>query len=219
MFKLRELEELSYEIGRCDQHSCHCSPRFIPTEHTGYFAEQRKCERFVNAIHQHEIEQLVEYRLVSDFYGDRIAERSRVPLMNHINEGIDIIWRRGGSERAIRAFCLHPLLQKETDFAANFNRVLEQCMAHVVHLAIQYRIAANAFLCTLETDSWAIEDAENAIGPMSDDLREMLIADKVQNRRDFMIHHFGTHPRSDQLFRYFNMWVDILGVANDGSSF
>jgi len=46
------------------------------------------------------------------------------------------------------------------------------------------------------------------------EVNEMLIADKVQNKKDFMKYHFGKHDRSNELFRYFNKWLDALTVDN-----
>ena len=38
----------------------------------------------------------------------------------------------------------------------------------------------------------------------------MLIADKVQNYKDFLLYHKNTHERSDELDEYFNSWFKIL---------
>ena len=40
----------------------------------------------------------------------------------------------------------------------------------------------------------------------------MLVADKVQNLKDFVLHHLGSHKRSDELYRYYHRWLQHLGV-------
>ena len=43
----------------------------------------------------------------------------------------------------------------------------------------------------------------------------MLIADKIQNRKDFQLYHLGTHTRSEQLDQYFKNWLEKLEVSED----
>jgi hypothetical protein len=43
----------------------------------------------------------------------------------------------------------------------------------------------------------------------------MLIADKVQNRKDFELYHEATHPRSKELAMYFRLWLEKLGVSEE----
>lgn len=158
-----------------------------------------------------------EYRMIHKYYGDRVAERSQIPLMNHILEGINILSVLDAGEPVKQAFCLHPLIQGDADLEANYQEILSStCLSmRAVMLATEYRRAANAYLCKPETDEWSIEDAKKHIGLLLPDIRFMLIADKVQNRKDFMAAHYGTHPRSDQLFKYFNNWHEILGIPQE----
>jgi len=41
----------------------------------------------------------------------------------------------------------------------------------------------------------------------------MLIGDKVQNYKDFLIYHHGSHERSDDLDKYFNNWLKKLDIS------
>ena len=45
-----------------------------------------------------------EYRAVKQFYGNRTAERSKVPLIHHIHEGIAVMEAKGSSHYAMAVF-------------------------------------------------------------------------------------------------------------------
>ena len=66
-----------------------------------------------------------EYQAILNFYADRRAQRSNLPLMNHIDEALQILDWIGASEITKRAFCLHPIFQADSDFAQNWNFNLE----------------------------------------------------------------------------------------------
>jgi len=48
------------------------------------------------------------------------------------------------------------------------------------------------------------------------EVNDMLVADKVQNKKDFMTYHYGTHDRSNELNQYFNEWLTALTVDSWG---
>ena len=64
-----------------------------------------------------------EYNAIVAFYGERRAERSNVPLIAHIDEGLAILEALGASEAAMRAYCLHPLVQADADLATHSARL------------------------------------------------------------------------------------------------
>ena len=153
-----------------------------------------------------------EYIAIKEFYGDRTAERSGVLLMNHIDEGIAMLKIMGASELAIKAFCLHPLVQGDEEFACNWSALRETpgITLRSLELAVAYREAANSYLCRPETDQYTVEGLRVQVGWLNQDLVHMLFADKLQNEKDFEQFHLGTHARSAELANYFCIWLDYL---------
>uniref|UniRef100_A0AB39CDQ2 Uncharacterized protein n=1 Tax=Pseudomonas phage HRDY3 TaxID=3236930 RepID=A0AB39CDQ2_9VIRU len=166
------------------------------------------------------IEDTIEYALIQEHYGNRRAERSGVPLMNHIDEGLKILRFLDADLPTMGGYCLHPLVQDLKDLQMNHEH-LQQIIGieESLQCAMNYRLAANAFLCREATDPWGRREAEAAIvrnyGLLDLRTRYMLIADKVQNKKDFMKYHWGTHARSSQLLRYFDLWLEILGAQHE----
>lgn len=152
-----------------------------------------------------------EYRAIAIFYGYARAERSNVPFMNHIDEGLAILDRIKASDTAKMAYCLHPLFQEDADLAANFSKMKEVTdNVQVLALALEYRNIANAYLSNRQIDS--IDDIN--LGPLPE-VRDMLIADKVQNYKDFIQYHRRTHQRSIQLTMYFENWLKKLNISHE----
>ena len=149
-----------------------------------------------------------EYRAIAAHYGRRAAARSGVPYLHHIDEGLVIMTRHGATNRAMRAFCLHPLLQNDADLVATYpNLASISDDAQVLALALEYRAVANAALSQRALAS----AADIALSPLAE-VNQMLVADKIQNYKDFILHHRGRHPRSAALERYFQLWLERLGI-------
>ena len=150
-----------------------------------------------------------EYGAIVVAYGDRTARRSGVPLIQHIDHGLAILAALGASLAARRAYCLHPLLQGDADLVAHAPRLAALTDdPYVVLLAMEYRHVANATLSTRATTA----AADITLSPLAE-VNLMLVADKVQNRRDFELHHEATHARSAELALYFRRWLERLGVS------
>jgi len=155
------------------------------------------------------------YKQIEAHYGDETAKRSKIRLMDHINDGLIILDLLGASERAKQAYCIHPMTQSDSDLSEWFNGPdwLERLYsadhnAEVIVLAMEYRSVANEYLSTRE-----IEDiSEIRLSPLHE-VNIMLVADKIQNRKDFEAHHKGTHARSDKLDQYFKNWLERLGIS------
>ncbi len=150
-----------------------------------------------------------EYDAISRFYGDQKAKRSGAYLMDHIDEGLFVLERIGASETAKAAYMLHPIIQSDEALAQNYG-LLEGHGTKTIIALTEYRSVANEYLSTREIASLD----EIRLSPLKD-VNDMLIADKIQNRKDFEKHHLGTHPRSGELDRYFRNWLEKLGVSEE----
>ena len=149
-----------------------------------------------------------EYRAIAAHYGDRCARRSGVRLMNHIDEGLRLLAHLGAGEPAMRAFCIHPILQSDSDLAVADLAAVTDDVA-VMALAMEYRSVANAYLSPMGDR----DPADIRLSPLSA-VNDMLRADKVQNYKDFLRFHDGIHDNSDGLHRYFQSWLTRLGIAD-----
>ena len=69
-------------------------------------------------------------------------------------------------------------------------------------LAMEYRRVANSYLSTMPIEGF--------VGFTDDRIRLMLLADKLQNEKDFRLYHEGTHPRTVELREYFDNWIKVL---------
>ena len=154
------------------------------------------------------IQESSEYKIISNYYGNRVANRSRVPLINHIDEGLIVLDSIGAvTEETKRAFCLHPLFQSDDALLENAHLV-SIIDPYVLFLTMEYRNTANAYLSDkIDTNQ------RLTLSPISE-VNQMLIADKVQNRKDFITYHKATHERAFALNAYFIKWLDALGISD-----
>lgn len=152
-----------------------------------------------------------EYQLISEFYDKRKAKRSNVPLINHINEGIVVLDSINSTTAAARAFCLHTMLQTDEDLKTNYSTIKDIVSGHVIMLAMEYRSVANEFL---REKVMTQPVPPIRLSPLYE-VNDMLIADKVQNRKDFLRYHSQTHPNRAELDLYFKLWLKRLGIDDE----
>lgn len=156
-----------------------------------------------------------EYMLIRHHYKDDKAKRSGIPLMRHIDEGLAILRHLGAGSAVQAAWCLHPLVQSDEMLEQNFDRLAENVQGERLMLAMEYRNQANRWLSSKVSRGehrtiW--RDGVPTPGPIQA-VKLMLIADKVQNYKDFDLYHLSRHPRSDELAVYFKAWHDALGLS------
>lgn len=154
-----------------------------------------------------------EYKWIQEFYGDKKSERSGVYLMNHVDEGLKVLEDIGASDAAKRAYCIHPIFQGNDDLK-NVNSLKNEMMhcirdisPQVLINVMEYRSVANEYLSKREIKS--IDEIR--LSPLKD-VNDMLIADKVQNYKDFEVHH-KSHPRTKELEQYFKNWLQRLDIS------
>jgi hypothetical protein len=164
------------------------------------------------------IEETPGYQMIVEFYGERTARRSGIPLINHVNEGIEILDRLGADHTTMEAFAVHPLFQGDEDLKANFTKI-GRLDPMVAAYALEYRNVANDFLSdqiTTGPNAWGREETYS-LKPMRlspiPAVNRMLVADKVQNRKDFIAYHQATHARSRELAYYFDLWLTVLEIS------
>lgn len=150
-----------------------------------------------------------EYKIISDFYSDKVTKRSNIQLMNHIDEGLYILEKIGASDVAKKAYCLHPIVQDDQSLMEN-SHLLKNIDSSVTIASIEYRSVANDYLSKRVIKS--IDEIR--LSPLKD-VNDMLIADKIQNRKDFELYHMGKHERSYDLDKYFKNWFLKLNITDE----
>lgn len=162
------------------------------------------------------------YRDIVRYYGTRKAERSGVDYMNHIDEGLAVLkWIGLDEERdndVFAAYALHPVFQADEDLKRNvsdmcFNNansisIIGRQSKETILYAMEYRSVANEYLSKRDVEN--IEEIR--LSPLKA-VNDMLIADKIQNFKDFQIYHKGKHNNSARLDGYFRMWLKRLGIS------
>ena len=157
------------------------------------------------------IQETAEYRLIRSIYQDKTANRSGVPLMSHIDQGLQILAWEQADSLTQRAYCLHPVFQSDEALSENYTQVnCEMLDGRAVLLAMEYRNIANQYLSVRKISY----PDEIKLSPLPQ-VHQMLVADKIQNRKDFEAYHQNTHPRAAELAQYFQNWFLRLQISQE----
>lgn len=152
-----------------------------------------------------------EYNIIDSIYGDKTTMRSGVELMNHIDEGLYILHKINASLYAKLAYILHPVFQSDTDLVNSYKSLtFEKADPKALILAMEYRHIANDYLSYRSIDH--IEEIK--LSPLVE-VTNMLIADKIQNYKDFLKYHLNSHERSNELQQYFSNWFAKLMITDN----
>lgn len=130
--------------------------------------------------------------------------------MNHINEGLNILDKLGADRDTKAAYCLHPIFQEDNVLLNNFNQIANRLdiSSRVMLFVMEYRNVANRGLSCYQVDN----PDHIYLSPIAE-VNLMLVADKVQNRKDFLKYHLNTHEKSMELDIYFKNWLRALKVT------
>lgn len=147
-------------------------------------------------------------KLIEQYYGNKTAKRSGVPYINHIYEGLSILKYYCAAEEVLDAYALHPMFQEDNKLLINLSVYSRYIDSLTMSIVMEYRNVANRGLSCYQVD----DPSKIYLSPIHV-VNLMLIADKVQNRKDFMKYHFGTHPKSRELDIYFKNWLRALKIT------
>ena len=155
------------------------------------------------------------YEIIEKYYGNKITNRSNVHLINHIDEGLAILENIFATQEAKEAYILHPMLQDDAALLENFRNpgILYNTHPSVLILAMEYRKTAMAFL-PKDLNEIALNKPFGPVLSVLKDVNDMLIADKIQNQKDFYLYN-STIENANTLKRYFAMWIDVLNRKYD----
>ena len=180
-------------------------------------AVENYLSRFVRVIVCGRHTETHEYRAIETYYGRSAAARSGQPYMNHIDEGLGVLSYMGANENTKRIFTLHPLIQVD-EAMRDYQHILRatQYSDTAVAGAWQYRDTANAYLPSTEGHpGWS--EASKIMLSENTDVNMALVADKIQNNKDFSLHLDNGHYPEDwrrNLRLYFSQWRKALGITD-----
>lgn len=154
----------------------------------------------------------VSFQRISRHYGATAAQRTKLPWINHIVEGVVLIHQLGGRIGAADAFCWHPLIQSDTTYLETLVEMRRHynlnTNGEVLVNVLGYRDAANRWLRGVVN-----KDNQPKKHPL-ESVNVMLMADKIQNRKDFEANErlFSVEDAAS-LHYYFDCWFNTLGIT------
>lgn len=154
-----------------------------------------------------------EYQAIQSIYGDqKTLQGNGVPFMNHINEGLHILHRIKASDNAQRAYCLHPIMQVN-GLADEFlsSSYLKEVDPRALVTAGMFANTVNAFPLGQFISGNLVGNVEEAAGLIKrNDVMDMILAEMVQNYKDFLNHEGQTDPDRAEINEYFLTWLRFL---------
>jgi len=190
----QQCDDKGYDIKMLTTSACNLAP---------YFRHKQIPFLLMNGLTN-----TAEYNIIDNIYGNTRAERSGAYYMNHIDEGLYILHKLGASLNAKLGYILHPVFQSDVELRNIYNHTsLNDISPQSIINAVEYRSVANEYLSYR-----LVKDTDEIRLSALKDVNDMLKADKIQNRKDFEVYHLNRHQRSEELYRYFNNWMERLQI-------
>lgn len=156
------------------------------------------------------------YVTISKYLGDEVTWKSKKFKMDHIDEGLAIMEIRNASKYAKSAFCLHPMMQDDCDLRKHRSGKglsLPDSMVpmRVLINVMDFRSVANEYKLFSYPRKKIKSVYDIRKSPLKD-VDEMLIADKVQDRKDFEV--YGVYGDEKDHAEYFKNWLERLDIKD-----
>lgn len=149
-----------------------------------------------NGIEHKEVVLPEECKIISKYYEGKVAKRTGIPYINHIYEGCRLI----EDEEDRLAFMIHPIFQDGKEGEVDLSTVKKS----IQKLAKEYADIANSYLP---------KDYLNEPPTEFGAVRYLLVADKMQNYKDFSNNKdVFSKEKQKQLDIYFRKWFKALDV-------
>ena len=163
------------------------------------------------------IEDSNPYVTISKYLGNDYTYKSKKFKMDHIDEGLAVMEWRKASKFAKSAFCLHPMVQDDCDLRKH-KRGKELSLPDsmvpmpVLINVMEFRATANEYRLFNHPRRKIKNIYDIRKSPLKD-VDEMLIADKVQDRKDFEI--YGVYGDEKEHVEYFKNWLERLDIKEE----
>lgn len=181
------------------------------------FVTSSECPEMISWLNSHNkkyqiinLNKSSAYELIETYYGDTKSSRGDQYYMNHIDEGLYILEQLKADQETKDAWCLHPIVQSDAALRDAVTLSFEGISSKAMMYAMEYRWRANNHL------SFHAPKVPEYIELLP--VRQMLIADKIQNCKDFELYLRGRPnvPNSERLYDYFHKeWFKSLYISEE----
>ena len=150
------------------------------------------------------------YALIEKEYHGKYSKRGKIPYINHIYQGLGILYLLDADLDTKKAFCYHPIIQSGKELPFEDSSVI---------LAKDYSEIANQYLRNSK-DYLNITLAKTQLLRnrlvYETEIKNMLIADKIQNYYSFMKNRefIAKGLEAEEIEKYFLWWFDVLDIKH-----